>query len=79
MIETKEVDFLASQIIQSLKKTDMASSWISDQFRKMKDMDRLEVLRHMSHFDKENLAVICADLNVSVEDMQATLRVLRKV
>jgi DNA-binding MarR family transcriptional regulator len=73
------MDFLASEALAGLSKTDMAASWIKDKEHEYKDMNRLAVLRSFSNFDSENLKAVCDQLGVSVADMQATLRVLSKI
>jgi hypothetical protein len=74
------MDFLAQKTINALEQfTDMPDSWIKDKCHDFKEKDRLSVLRSFSNFDAENLEVICEALGVSVDDMQATLRVLRKI
>ena len=73
------IDFLAKEALAGLAKTSMAASWIADKEHQYKEMDRLAVLRSFSNFDAGNLAAVCDQLGVSVDDMQATLRVLRKI
>ena len=73
------IDFLAKEALAGLAKTSMAASWIADKEHQYKDMDRLKVLRSFSNFDSENLAAVCEQLDVSVDDMQATFRVLRNI
>lgn len=73
-------DRLAILIFQALKeKTQMAPSLVSEEFEKMKGMDRLEILRSILIYDGENLKVICSEIGCSVDDMRATLRVLEKI
>ena len=73
------MDFLANQTLIALAKTDMAASWYGDKAREFDGMDRLSVLRSFSNLDSSNLQAVCDQLGVSVDDMQATLRVLRKI
>lgn len=74
------LDFLAQKTIDALEQfTDMPDSWIRDKCHDYKEKDRLAVLRSFSNFDAKNLEVICEAIGVSVDDMQATLRVLRKI
>jgi len=72
-------DYLAFEVIKALRKTDMAESWIKDKEHEFKDMTRLQVLRSLSNLDSDNLQAVAAQICVSVEDMQATLRVLKKI
>jgi len=72
-------DFLATETLSALAKTDMQKSWIDDKERDLKGLDRLEVLRSFSSFDSENLMAVCEKIGVSFDDMQATLRVLKKI
>lgn len=73
------LDFLASKVLTALKKTDMAASWIRDKEHEFKEMDRLKVLRSLTSLDAENLEAVCDELGVSIDDIQATFRVLRKI
>ncbi len=73
------MDWLAQQTIDALKKTSMSANWIAGKEHEYKDDDRLAVLRSFSNFDDKNLAIICDQLDISFDDMQATLRVLRKI
>ncbi len=77
--QIKQMDFLATQVLNALKKTDMDSSWIAGKEFEYRDKSRLEILRSLSNFDSENLAAICKELSVTVEDIRATLRVLQKI
>ncbi len=77
--KTNQMDFLGTQVLNALKKTNMATSWISDKEFEYRDKSRLEILRSLSNFDSENLAAICKELSVTVEDIRATLRVLQKI
>jgi hypothetical protein len=72
-------DYLASEVVKALKTTDMDASWIRDKEHEFKDMTRLQVLRSLSNLDSDNLQTVCAQLHVTVSDMQATLRVLTKI
>ena len=73
------MDYLAQQAISALKKTEMDPSWIEGKAFEYKELSRIDVLRSFSNFDADNLNAICNQLNVSEQDMQATLRVLRKI
>jgi hypothetical protein len=73
------MDFLATEALAGLAKTDMAESWIKDKEHQYQGLTRLEVLRSFSNFDAENLQAVCTQLHVTVDDMQATLRVLKKI
>lgn len=73
------MDFLATEALAGLAKTDMAASWIKDKEYQYQGLTRLEVLRSFSNFDSENLQAVCDELDISFDDMQATLRVLRKI
>lgn len=73
------MDFLATQTLIGLSKTDTAKSWIKEKEHEYEDMNRLAVLRSFCNFDSENLKAVCDQLGVSVANMQATLRVLRKI
>lgn len=73
------MDYVATEVLEALKKTGMDSSWIKDKEHEFKDMNRLSVLRSLSNLDSGNLQAVATQLNVSLDDMQATLRVLRKI
>ena len=73
------MDFLATETITALKKTKMALSWIEDKEHEFMSFDRLKVLRSFANFDAANLKAVCEQIDVSVADMQATLRVLTKI
>jgi predicted nucleic acid-binding protein len=70
-------DYLAFEVIKALRKTQMAESWIKDKEHEFKDMTRLQVLRSLSNLD--NLQAVADQICVSIEDMQATLRVLKNL
>lgn len=76
---TETLDFLASTIITALEAKGMAPSWIKDKTHQFKGMDRLSVLRFMTKLDDGNLQAVCNELDISVDDMKATFRVLRKI
>lgn len=73
------MDFLATEALTALSQTDMAASWIKDKEYQYQGLTRLEVLRSFSNFDAVNLKAVCDQIDVSFDDMQATLRVLRKI
>lgn len=78
MRETTPPDLLAICVFQALKeKSKEDPSWVSEEFEKMKGMDRLEILRSISIYDAEILEAVCAQIGCSVDDMKATLRVLQ--
>lgn len=76
---TATLDFLAETVISALEKTTIAPSWIKEKAHKFKGMNRLEVLRSLTSLDDGNLQAVCNEIGVSVEDMKATFRVLRKI
>jgi DNA-binding transcriptional regulator GbsR (MarR family) len=71
-------DYLAFEVIKALRKTQMAESWIKDKEHEFKDMTRLQV-RSLSNLDSDNLQAVADQICVSIEDMQATLRVLKNL
>lgn len=73
------IDFLAMQVLEALKKAGVAQSWIDDKKHDFEGFDRLKVLRSFSNLDQKNLTAVCEQIGVSMQDMQATLRVLRKI
>ena len=79
MATATTLDFLASSVISALEKTDMQASWIKGKEHEFKGMDRLKVLRSLTSLDADNLEAVCNEIGVSVDDMKATFRVLRKI
>lgn len=79
MTTEKKLDWLAKEVIYALQKTGMSESWISDKENDFEGLDRLKVLRSLHSLDHRNLAAVAAQLEVSVTDLQATLRVLQKI
>jgi hypothetical protein len=71
-------DYLAFEVIKALRKTQMVESWIKDKEHEFKDMTRLQV-RSLSNLDSDNLQAVADQICVSIEDMQATLRVLKNL
>ena len=76
---TQQLDFLAQKAIDAFQFSDMADSWIEDKARQFQGQDRLAVLRSFTSLDAANLEVVCCALNVSVDDMRSTFRVLQKI
>lgn len=75
-----KLDYLAQKTIDAFEQfSDMPDSWIRDKAYEFEDMDRLAVLRSFTSLDSRNLEVICSVLDVSVDDMRATFRVLTKI
>lgn len=76
---TQQLDFLAQTAIDAFQFSDMEDSWIEDKARQFQGQDRLAVLRSLTSLDALNLEVVCNALNVSVDDMRSTFRVLQKI
>lgn len=76
---TATLDFLATTVISALEAKGMAPSWINGKEHEFKGMDRLKVLRSLTNLDDGNLQAVCNEIEVSIEDMKATFRVLRKI
>lgn len=78
-MKTKKMDYLAEKIMDALNKTDMDRVWLYSKGERLAGMNRYEILEEMRSFDVENTAAICAEIGCNVEDIEATLRVLRAI
>lgn len=77
---TQTLDWLAERALVAFKSDpDNNSSWINDKAREFQGMDRLKVLRSFTNLDHCNLDAVACEIGVTVEEMQATLNVLRKI
>lgn len=75
------MDWLATKILDSFEeKEHMSPSWLAEKRAEYSDADRLAVLRWICHsLDAKNLAYAAQALNVSLDDLKATGRVLQKI
>lgn len=77
---TTKLDWLAERALAAFRSDpDNSSSWINDKEREFHVMDRLKVLRSFTNLDHCNLDAVAMEIGVTVEEMQATMNVLRKI
>lgn len=77
--EEQIMDWLAVKTLESLKKVDNPASWVKDKESEFVGMTRFEVLRSFLNFDCHNREAIADSLGVDFYDLEATLRVMRKI
>lgn len=75
-----DIDGLADKVLTAIEaEGHMAASWISDKRADIGKKQRIDVLRWICNsLDATNMPIAAAAIGVSVEDLKATGRVLRK-
>ena len=80
MNETEDIDGLADKVLRAIEANGhMAASWIRDKRADIGKRQRPDVLRWICFsLDATNIQIAAAAIEVSVEDLRATGRVLQK-